>query len=670
MSIGNLKDNGNKGNNFPWQLKVLLGQQSMVDQLIDINGNTDSVEFLLTSILTTLQDSTEYEAKFVVDTCDSDKVYLEVRVWNPDTSTWGPITYYIPGNDTPVEPVGVGTPGCLKYTDPSTLLSQILNQLIDIKSDTVNLDVALSTRATEATLLLAKGVLDNIKLDTAAIDTNTDQIESLLTAIDAVLDNIKLDTANLDVTLSTRASEVTLAALEAKFNSLGQKLSAASAPVVLSTEQEVILDAIKTAVEAINLDADSLAKEVTLQATNTLLTTIDGVLDNIKLDTANLDVALSTRATEATLAAVNAKLNSLGQKTSAGSVPVVLSSEQEAFIDGIEGLLTTIDAVLDAIKLDTAALVVDIAAIEVLQNGILSALNTIDGVLDNILLDTNAMVVDLAAIEVLITTTNSLLTTIDGVIDQIQTNTLNTVNELTTANVSLNNIYNELLAQGSGLDALVIDAAAIEAELLDQGLSLDALVTDIAAIEVELLDQGITLDAIAVDAAAIEAELLDQGLSLDALVVDLAAIEVELLDQGTTLDAILVDTGQIETELLDQGVSLDALVVDAAAIEAELLDQGLTLDSVETELQSIDNRLTTKVITPNILRVTGAGTIASAVYSFSVANVGAGNGTILGATIKPTETLSFDAGSLNNTYAAGTIAYDGTGSELLITYNS
>ncbi len=31
MSIGNLKDEGNKGNNFPFQLKVLQGLQAVVD---------------------------------------------------------------------------------------------------------------------------------------------------------------------------------------------------------------------------------------------------------------------------------------------------------------------------------------------------------------------------------------------------------------------------------------------------------------------------------------------------------------------------------------------------------------------------------------------------------------------------------------------------------------
>lgn len=33
MSIGNLKTEGNKGNNFPWQYKMLLGLQGIIDEL-------------------------------------------------------------------------------------------------------------------------------------------------------------------------------------------------------------------------------------------------------------------------------------------------------------------------------------------------------------------------------------------------------------------------------------------------------------------------------------------------------------------------------------------------------------------------------------------------------------------------------------------------------------
>ena len=92
--------------------------------------------------------------------------------------------------------------------------------------------------------------------------------------------------------------------------------------------------------------------------------------------------------------------------------------------------------------------------------------------------------------------------------------------------------------------------------------------------------------------------------------------------------------------------------------------------ATETTLSSIDTRLTDVVRTPNLVRATGSGTIAPAVYDFSVANVGSANGTILGGTIKPGETLNFAAGALNNYYGAGTISYDGTGTELVIIYNS
>ena len=33
MSIGNLKDSGNLGNNFPWQLKMLQGLQGIYDEV-------------------------------------------------------------------------------------------------------------------------------------------------------------------------------------------------------------------------------------------------------------------------------------------------------------------------------------------------------------------------------------------------------------------------------------------------------------------------------------------------------------------------------------------------------------------------------------------------------------------------------------------------------------
>lgn len=79
--------------------------------------------------------------------------------------------------------------------------------------------------------------------------------------------------------------------------------------------------------------------------------------------------------------------------------------------------------------------------------------------------------------------------------------------------------------------------------------------------------------------------------------------------------------------------------------------------------------ISAKTRVPVLIRVTTSGTITPIVYSISVSNVGSANGVFLGGTIKTGETLNFDAGALNNLYAAGTITYDGTGTELVIIYN-
>jgi chromosome segregation ATPase len=478
MSLGNGNAKAsNKGSNFSHELKTLK-----VLNAINASTGAGATEATLLALLAAVEATRDYEVRIVNDSNPGGEVtFLEVRYWDAQDGTLGSPVYFLPGDNTPY---AVGDPGGpvapLSYVPTSTLLSQILAELVGvnseldaIKGDTANLDVALSTRATEATL------------------------DAFATANSNENAAISGELASLLLTLTTFASEngTDLDEVKAKLDEVSGDISD------FDSNNSSNLDSI------ITLLTSTTATESTLQAVQALLGTIDA-------DTSNLDVALSTRATEATLAAVNAKLNSLGQKTSADSVPVVLSSEQEAFINDLETLLTAIDDVLDNIKLDTAALVVD-----------------------------------LAAIEVLITSTNSLLTTIDGVLDDIK------------------------------------------------------------------------------------------------------------------------------AEVLEQGLSLDALVTDAAAIEQELLEQGLTLDSVKTELESVDDRLTAKTVTPNLVRATGAGTIAPAVYSFSIANVGAGNGDItIGANppvaIKPTESLTFDAGSLNNQYAAGTIAYDGSGTELVIIFNS
>jgi hypothetical protein len=55
MSIGNLKTDGNKSNNFPYQLRVLEGLQCICDQLKELNVDTTAIEAALLDIEATLQ---------------------------------------------------------------------------------------------------------------------------------------------------------------------------------------------------------------------------------------------------------------------------------------------------------------------------------------------------------------------------------------------------------------------------------------------------------------------------------------------------------------------------------------------------------------------------------------------------------------------------------------
>ena len=175
MSIGNINNEGNKGNNFPWQLRMLNGQQCACDELMAIAANTDGVEFLLTSILTSLQAQTDYEARFVLETCpgapETTRVLLEVRIWDVDSATWGPITYYLPGSTTPVT---IGPLCAIEYTDPNSFLAQILTEL-----------------------QLQTPILTDIEFDTSAIAINTAAIDG-----------------SIDVNLSTVATQATLAVVE------------------------------------------------------------------------------------------------------------------------------------------------------------------------------------------------------------------------------------------------------------------------------------------------------------------------------------------------------------------------------------------------------------------------------------------------------------------------
>lgn len=71
--------------------------------------------------------------------------------------------------------------------------------------------------------------------------------------------------------------------------------------------------------------------------------------------------------------------------------------------------------------------------------------------------------------------------------------------------------------------------------------------------------------------------------------------------------------------------------------------------------------------TPNVLNDSGPGLVPNS-YGFSIANIGAGIGTVGGQPLPAGATINFDAGAVNNYF--GGIAYDATGTTFLITWIS
>jgi hypothetical protein len=158
-SIGNLKNSGLQGNNFPWQLKMLQGQQCACDYLREIDLNTDQVEPLLVQILAAIQNGTDFEAALVVDA--NDLTWLEVRIWNG--TTFDPPIYFLAGSNTPGTPVAPIT-----YINPNTYLAQIVSNTTGLATE-----VTLDNIYTE----LQGGItVDALDLDIRDLDCATDSV--------------------------------------------------------------------------------------------------------------------------------------------------------------------------------------------------------------------------------------------------------------------------------------------------------------------------------------------------------------------------------------------------------------------------------------------------------------------------------------------------------------
>lgn len=156
MSIGNLKTDGGKGTNWPWQYKMLLG---------------------LDKIAQTLKDGTEFESELVTIDCSgnpspppsgSDIIRLEVRVWDTDLGEFTSVQLYEVGSATPDL---TDYSGCTKtYLSGDATEATLQDILTKVTANEVNTAGILADTAvieTNTTGILA---------DTAAIETNTDSL--------------------------------------------------------------------------------------------------------------------------------------------------------------------------------------------------------------------------------------------------------------------------------------------------------------------------------------------------------------------------------------------------------------------------------------------------------------------------------------------------------------
>ena len=329
------------------------------------NTGLCSNNVVLNSILATLQAQTEVEGVFVKDTGNSDKIVLQVKVWDQDSQTYIATYYYNPDGTlyTPVGPLQwVGTAGSVtanivgplgntttcadavavtycaaqatEFFDQGTTLDSILTELqstLDINITNSSLPVTQSgTWSVAVTSIPA--ITGTVALDTATLAALETITVNQGTSPWIISGTVALDTATLaaletinvvqsgtwtvaisslpDITGTVALNAATLAALETVTVNQGTSPWVVSGSVNIGTMPEV---------EIKNDVANPIPVNGTVAATQSGTWNIGSVTGPVALPTG--------AATETTLAAVNTKLtpttrtHNTVSATGAGSVP-------------------------------------------------------------------------------------------------------------------------------------------------------------------------------------------------------------------------------------------------------------------------------------------------------------------------------------------------------------
>jgi len=162
MSIGNLKTDGGKGTNWPWQYKMLLGLDKIV--------------------ATIKTDGKDYESDLVSITCAGPVppagtvLRLEVRVFDTTTGAFTSISYYEPGSIV-ADPADYS--GCtITYLEAGDATEATLQAILTKNGEIETTADAILAMNTDIEANTAGILADTaaIEISNAAIEANTDTV--------------------------------------------------------------------------------------------------------------------------------------------------------------------------------------------------------------------------------------------------------------------------------------------------------------------------------------------------------------------------------------------------------------------------------------------------------------------------------------------------------------
>lgn len=180
MSKGFTNTSGGKKMNFPFQQSLLL-----INGAIQAAAQSGATEATLQLVLTAIQNGQDYEAKLVRDSDTPAATWLEVRIYDPQTSTWAAPVYYPAGSIIPGSPVMP-----VVYLDPTTILSTIAVNTTGINLEATQLLVKAKTDNIDAALTTLFGTLGQKTAAGSApvtlSDENVNQLAAMVTDLAAI----------------------------------------------------------------------------------------------------------------------------------------------------------------------------------------------------------------------------------------------------------------------------------------------------------------------------------------------------------------------------------------------------------------------------------------------------------------------------------------------------